>query len=274
MMKLTVLVDNNTYIDQYYLAEPAVSYYLEDEKLRILFDTGYSDVFLKNARAMNINLADLTHLVLSHGHNDHTGGLKYLAANINCQNTELIAHPDCFAPKYDGKNPIGAPFTAAEINEMFNFTPMREPLWLSRNLLFLGEIPQIHEWEKRTAIGTTIKKEQLIPDYNYDDTALVYLTDDNGIFIITGCSHSGIANIIAYAQKLTGRSKINGILGGFHLLENNKRLDETIDYLRSLEIKMLYPAHCISLTAKAAMLAYLPTTEVGVGLEINFNTNY
>ena len=48
-MKLTVLVDNYTYIDMYYLGEPALSFYLEDEEEKILFDTGYSDAFLKNA---------------------------------------------------------------------------------------------------------------------------------------------------------------------------------------------------------------------------------
>jgi 7,8-dihydropterin-6-yl-methyl-4-(beta-D-ribofuranosyl)aminobenzene 5'-phosphate synthase len=43
-MHLTVLVDNNTYIDEYYLAEPALSFYIEDDNTKILFDTGYSDV--------------------------------------------------------------------------------------------------------------------------------------------------------------------------------------------------------------------------------------
>ena len=75
-MKITVLVDNNTYIDRYYLAEPDVSYYLEEEKQRILFDTGYSDVFYKNAQSMDIDLNNLTHVILSHGHNDHSGGLE------------------------------------------------------------------------------------------------------------------------------------------------------------------------------------------------------
>jgi len=44
-MKLTVLVDNNTYIDRYFLGEPALSFFIEDEKKRILFDCGYSNIF-------------------------------------------------------------------------------------------------------------------------------------------------------------------------------------------------------------------------------------
>ena len=81
-MKLTVLVDNNTYIDQYYLGEPAVSYYIEDEGARVLLDTGYSDIFLSNAEKMGIDLSRLTHIALSHGHNDHTGGLRFLLEPI------------------------------------------------------------------------------------------------------------------------------------------------------------------------------------------------
>ena len=61
----------------YYLAEPGVSYYIEDGNEKILFDTGYSTVIIENAKKMNINLNDVNKLVISHGHDDHTGGLIY-----------------------------------------------------------------------------------------------------------------------------------------------------------------------------------------------------
>ncbi len=93
-MKLRVLVDNNTIIDEYYLGEPGVSYYIEDGSDIILFDTGYSSVFLENASRMNVDLNKVNKIVISHGHNDHTGGLKYFFNKKS--NTELIAHPDCF----------------------------------------------------------------------------------------------------------------------------------------------------------------------------------
>ena len=76
-MKLKVLEDNNTFIDMYYLGEPAVSYYIEDGSYKILFDVGYSNAFMTNARKMNIDLESINKLVISHGHDDHTGGLKY-----------------------------------------------------------------------------------------------------------------------------------------------------------------------------------------------------
>ena len=69
-MKLQVLVDNNTYIDEYYLGEPAVSYYIEEDGKQILFDTGYSDILLRNAELMDIDLSALTHIAVSYTHLD------------------------------------------------------------------------------------------------------------------------------------------------------------------------------------------------------------
>lgn len=267
-MKITVLVDNNTFIDQYYIGEPAVSYYIECQDLRILFDCGYSDIFLTNAAQLRLDLSKLTHIVLSHGHNDHTGGLKYLSEQYDLRQTPLIAHPDCFRPKYYQGENIGAPFSVPEAAEHFHYEPCREPLWLDENCLFLGEIPQSVPWEGRLAIGETLIDSQWQPDLCLDDSALVLRTA-NGLFIVTGCSHSGIGNIIAQAQKLCGDERIYGILGGLHLLEDNERLTTTVEYLGSLHIPRLYPAHCVSLLGKARMLARFPIFEVGVGLTIN-----
>lgn len=75
-MKLTILADNNTSIDKYYLGEPAFCVYVEASGQKILFDTGYSDVFLQNAKKAGIDLSQAGYVVLSHGHNDHTWGVK------------------------------------------------------------------------------------------------------------------------------------------------------------------------------------------------------
>ena len=95
-MKLRILCDNNTYIDQYFLGEPAFSCYIEAEDARVLLDVGYSDVFLRNAEKMGIDLSALTHVVLSHGHNDHTGGHVPFIEEKVAPAAKLIAHEDCF----------------------------------------------------------------------------------------------------------------------------------------------------------------------------------
>lgn len=135
-MKLKVLEDNNTFIDKYYLGEPAVSYYIEDEDVKILFDTGYSDAFIKNARSMNINLKEINKIVISHGHNDHTGGLKYLFENINNKNIELIAHTECFNKKVCENEYIGTSMTKEELEQVCNLKLTKNPLKISDNITF------------------------------------------------------------------------------------------------------------------------------------------
>ncbi|MDD4160533.1 MAG: MBL fold metallo-hydrolase [Synergistaceae bacterium] len=103
MLKLTVLVDNNTLIDKYLTAEPGLSFWIESDGRKILFDTGYSDVFIKNAQVLGINLNDIDVAVLSHGHNDHTWGLNHLVQyfdrTMKSDMPEMIAHPGAFERK-------------------------------------------------------------------------------------------------------------------------------------------------------------------------------
>ena len=100
-----------------------------------------------------------------------------------------------------------------------------------------------------------------------DDTAIVYKAK-SGLFIITGCSHSGICNIIEHAKKVCSSDKTLGVIGGFHMFDCDERLAATVDYLKNENIPMLYPGHCISFQAKTKMNTALKVHDVGVGLTI------
>ena len=265
-MKLKVLVDNNTFIDEYYLGEPAVSYYIVDGNDHILFDTGYSDIFIKNASKMNIDLNKVNKIVISHGHDDHTGGLKYF---LNTKkDIKLIAHPDCFNYKEVDGLCISSPLSKEDLSNYCNLKLTKEPTKISDNIMYLGEIPSLNTFEQRDVIGLTIKDNEEKNDIVIDDSAIVY-KGDNGLFIITGCSHSGICNIIEYAKKVCDDDRIYGVIGGFHLFENSDRLQNTIKYFKDNNIKLLYPCHCVSLEAKVELAKQMKINEVGVGLEID-----
>ena len=265
-MKLTVLVDNNTYIDQYYLGEPALSFYIEDGAEKILFDTGYSDAFIKNAEQMGIDLGALTYIVLSHGHNDHTRGLPFLWDKYELKNVKLIAHPGVFSPKQYMGMDVGAPFTKEDcLANGLQLIDGSVPVKLTERLTFLGEIPRVTDFESREPIGTI--GEAGPADFVLDDSALSYEGRD-GVFIVTGCSHSGICNIVLQAIKLSGKKSVTGIIGGFHLLEKNRQLKETIYFLKHNTKGTLYPCHCVYLAAKCEMMKTLPVAEVGVGLQL------
>ena len=267
-MKLTVLCDNYTIIDRYLLGEPALSFYLEDEDNSILFDTGYSDVFLRNADILGIDLSRTPLIALSHGHNDHTRGLSALLENGLLRDKTILAHPAALWPKYvqhaGFKEDIGAPYTARELKKHCTLKLSSEPVRITSSLWFLGEIPRHFSFEnKNIAHSFTIFNDTVQPDTLLDDTALVYIGSD-GLTIITGCSHSGICNICRYAQEKFHAPVIR-IIGGFHLFDVDERLQQTIDYLESLQLKELYPCHCVSLAAKIAMAEKLPVHEVGTG---------
>lgn len=261
-MKLTVLVDNNTFIDEYYFGEPALSFFIEENDEKILFDVAYSDIFLKNAELMKIDLQKINYLVLSHGHNDHTGGLRYFKQN-DLSKVKLIAHPQVFEKREFNGLDISSPVSLEElkVKEYINGTKLVK---ITDKLFFLGQIERTNDFENNPVGFKTLYKTK---DYLEDDTALVYLAK-NGLFIITACSHSGICNIIEQAKKVFKINEIAGIIGGFHLLKKDIQLVKTVEYLKEQNIKELYPCHCVSLYAKHKLYETCNVKEVGVGLKI------
>lgn len=269
-MKLTILVDNNTFIDRYYHGEPAASFYIETEDKKVLFDIGYSEIVLSNAEKMGIDLQQVTHIVLSHGHDDHTKGMKYMKETIDMSKMKLIAHPYCFLPKYNEDLYIGSPFSEEEIRMITEYVPSKETYAITEKLIYLGEIPRITSYENQKPIGKYNENGFLKEDYLLDDTAMVYRSE-KGLFVITGCSHSGICNIVEYAKKVCQENKVYGVLGGFHLFEDDEQLQKTIEYLYDNQIKKFYPCHCVSLLVRAKMMGKLPVIETGVGMVVEIN---
>ena len=265
-MQLTVLVDNNTAIDKYYLGEPGLSFYIEDDSENILFDCGYSDVCKINAERMGVDLSRITTLVFSHGHDDHTGGLAYLQTIL--PPAKIVAHPDTFREKRSNGKNAGSIFCTEELAEKYQLYLSREPQKVSDHLTFLGEIPKLNDFEPRIQFGEYKSSEGFVPDFVMEDSALVYERED-GIFIITGCSHAGICNIIAYAKNLF-QKPILGIIGGFHLKEVNERTNQVIGYLETLGATELYPCHCTSFAVRAAIHQKIPCREVSSGMKITW----
>lgn len=267
-MQIKIVVDNNTFVDQFFIGEPAACFYIEVDGLKILLDTGYSGILLSNASKMGIDLSQLTHIVLSHGHNDHSNGLTYLDNTIPLSDLKIISHPCCFNQKAAGNQYIGAPFSEEEIRIKSNYIPSETPLFLSENCVFLGQIPQKNDFEIRSPFGQVNMNGEWQDDYLLDDSA-VALKTPKGLFLISSCSHSGICNVVEHAKEVCKEDRIAGILGGFHLFDVNERLTLTIDYLESCQIERIYPCHCVSLLAKTKMMERLPVLETGVGLTID-----
>jgi len=278
-MKLTVLVDNNTLIDRYFLGEPGVSYLIESEGKKILFDVGYSDAFITNARKLSVDLLNVDVVVLSHGHVDHTWGLiplvrLYAEGTIeghSFRKPTLVTHPLTLSPKTCDDLPgMGSLLSKDALSGYFHLQLSREPVHVTEQLVFLGEIERTNEFEAKTPIGKILEGEVEKDDFLFDDSALAY-TAPEGLVIITGCSHAGICNIVEYARKVCGDDRVVDIVGGLHLLHPSaEQLQGTIAYMESLRPISVHACHCTDLNSKIALSRVVDLEEVGVGLTLKY----
>ena len=279
-MKLTVLIDNNTLIDRYFLGEPGVSYLIETDVKKILFDVGYSDAFIINARKLSIDLMNVDFIVLSHGHLDHTWGLfplvrlytDWMFERQNVNKPTLVTHPLTLSSKKFGDLPeIGTFLPKNKLTGYFNLKLSREPVYLTERLVYLGEIERTNEFEAKKPVGKTLDGSGIEKDdFLIDDSALAYNSPE-GLIIITGCSHSVICNIVEYAKKVCGDDRVVDIIGGFHLLNPLKeQLNGTIEYMKSLHPASVHACHCTDLNSKIALSSVVNIREVGVGLILEY----
>lgn len=277
-MKLTVLVDNNTLIDRYFLAEPGVSYFIQDGETAVLFDTGYSDIFIQNAHKMGLDLAFLDYLVFSHGHLDHTWGLTPLIKYYTELRIEkrpftkptLITHPQTFlSVTSEDFDEFGSLISERRLSKHFQLQLSEQPQQLTERLIFLGQIPRKNDFEAVVTYGRKEGAEE--DDYVIDDSALVYNSNE-GLVIITGCSHAGICNIVEYAKEVCNTDKVADIVGGFHLQNPpRKQMEGTLAYMKELRPDSVHACHCTDLNSKIDLATVINLKEVGVGLSIDYD---
>jgi 7,8-dihydropterin-6-yl-methyl-4-(beta-D-ribofuranosyl)aminobenzene 5'-phosphate synthase len=276
-MECTILADNTSLTDRYLLSESGFSAFIRDGDVRVLFDTGFSGVFLDNARRMGIEPADATHVVFSHGHLDHTWGMQALLPELGNETTEgdghvppvFLSHPGVYLPRRrPGSSEIGTLYSADTLARFGTVQLSKEPVWLTDRLVFLGEIPRVHAWESFTPNAVvTLKDGTTAPDHLTDDSALAYKSDE-GLVIISGCSHSGIANIISYARTVCSETRIRSVMGGLHLMyADQERIDRTARFLEEMNLESLHACHCTGFTALHTFSKTLPLKETGTGLK-------
>jgi 7,8-dihydropterin-6-yl-methyl-4-(beta-D-ribofuranosyl)aminobenzene 5'-phosphate synthase len=255
-IRLTTLSENTA--NYGFLAEWGLSILLEVDGMRILVDTGLSFSAVHNAQLMGIDLATIDRIVLSHGHADHTGGLREVLRRRG--ELEVIAHPDIWAPKYvrrDGETKEqynGIPFSQEELEGCgARFTLAREPVHITDRIMTTGEIPMLSGYEEIennlfTKEGSVLQQDKLA-----DDLALI-IDIGFGLVVILGCAHRGIVNTLRHAQKLTGKELVYAAIGGTHLFRaSDERMKHTIADLREMRIQRLGVSHCTGFRASTRL---------------------
>jgi 7,8-dihydropterin-6-yl-methyl-4-(beta-D-ribofuranosyl)aminobenzene 5'-phosphate synthase len=241
------------------MGEWGLSILVEADGLNILLDTGAGSAVVSNADRLGIDLKKIDKIVLSHGHFDHTGGMKEVL--LRTGDIEIIAHPDVWASKYaifpeQQPRKIGIPFELETLESLgASFVLNREPVWITDRIVTTGEIPMVNEFEEIDSNLYAETKGEMLPDALLDDRGMI-IKSDSGLVVFSGCAHRGIINMLYHAREIAKEDRIFAVVGGTHLIRSSDaRTASTVAELKEMGIQKIGVSHCTGQWSSSVLAA-------------------
>ncbi|WP_462351085.1 MBL fold metallo-hydrolase [Fusobacterium varium] len=247
-MKITTLIENEAGHNKELKNEFGLSLFIEDEDISLIFDTGKSGDFIFNAQKLQIPLNNIKHVVLSHSHFDHTGGIRKLVDTFNNKFTLYISKT-FFEEKHRITGVIHE-FLGNNFNEKYildkginiNYIDTDE-FKLSKNITLFTNFKSLNNFETPTRYYFRKIYDDYILD-SMEDELVLGIDTSKGLLIVCGCSHIGIANIVENIKCRT-QKKIYGIIGGLHLSKaSDERIEKVLKYFDECNIEFFGVSHC------------------------------
>ncbi len=245
-LKITIVVDNEA--ADGFRSEHGLAISIATGNETIIFDSGQGEAFLDNLSRLGLSLNQITKLVLSHGHYDHTGAVKDI---VDGSDSLLVyAHPDFSMQRFSihtGKPPKNISIDYEQIEAIEKLAAdlvflLKEPIEIAENIFTTGEIPRVNRYED-TGGPFYLDAKKSAKDLILDDQSVCIKTS-LGIVVITGCCHSGIINTLDYVSQLFDEN-IHMVIGGLHLNSaSDQRVKHTIESFRKHNVKKIIPCHC------------------------------
>jgi 7,8-dihydropterin-6-yl-methyl-4-(beta-D-ribofuranosyl)aminobenzene 5'-phosphate synthase len=223
----------------------------------LLVDAGQRpETVLRNAEELKIDLSEVTDLVITHNHADHTGGLVTLRRELSKKNPRAMSRAHVarriFDPRPgpDGRDSNGLLPLKAEYEALGGqFVEHAGPIALLPAVWLTGPVPRVHPERNWSAPGRVQSAAGAVEDTIPEDASVIVDTAD-GLVVISGCGHAGIVNIIEHARKIVRPAAVVAAIGGFHLLAAS---DETLAWtggkLKEFGVAHLLGAHCTGIEA-------------------------
>ncbi|MEB2300006.1 MBL fold metallo-hydrolase [Lysinibacillus xylanilyticus] len=242
-----VSILENTKQDKNLTAKHGLSLYIETDQLNIIFDTGPDKTYIKNAQKMGIDLNKVDIVIISHGHSDHIGGLKYLN-EIN-QEAKVYLSPHALDSHWLklGMYYHNVGVTRDIKNNFENrLCFVENDIEIAKGIHIITLNPT-NEYTKNLYKGANKELD------DFDHEIMLVIENQNGIVLFSGCSHHGIVNMSKIALEKFPNKKIDVIIGGFHLIgipiintlgKTNKEISYLADTLNEMPINSIYSCHC------------------------------
>lgn len=260
--------------------EHGLCFYIETEHHKLLMDTGQSDLFIKNAEKLGVDLTKVDTVVLSHGHYDHGGGILPFA-EIN-PNAKIYVQASAFGEYYsiDSK---GQP----------HYIGLAEGIRELPQVVVVGSKPDsaekedaqseadtegsfedgVYRIDDELSLFTGIGSEYPIPSANqrlmkkteegmvqddFGHEQCLVIKEGSKSVLLSGCAHHGILNILDRYRELYGGDP-DVVISGFHMMKRHGYSDEDITMIidTALELRKLrtvfYTGHCTGVEPYNAM---------------------